>query len=132
MIGFTARRRSSHLDKVLIYSQILSQVGGGFNTSTGVFTCPVTGLYLVSMTLQVQTDGLINCWLYKNGFKIRPEIHIDGKGEESASQTAVFYLRQGDSLYIGDCDESNIGDETTFTVVLLQAETYSEGFLSAV
>lgn len=123
MVGFTARGRRSYLNGALIYSYILSEVGGGFNASTGVFTCPVAGLYLVSMTLQAESTGRINCFLYKNGLNTNLEIDIDGEGkrEEPASQTAVLKLRQGDTLYIGSCPVY-VGYESTFTVVLIQAD----------
>ena len=121
MIGFTAKGWKNHTNGVLIYKSILSQVGGGFNTSTGVFTCPIPGLYLISMTLHVHTIGEINCSLYKNRYKIGPKIHIDGIYEESASQTVVLRLHQGDRLYIGSCADDNIGDETTLAVALIKA-----------
>ena len=123
MVGFTANGRRSYLNGALIYSYILSEVGGGFNASTGVFTCPVARLYLVSMTLQAESTGRINCFLYKNGLNTNLEIDVDGEGkrEEPASQTAVLKLRQGDTLYIGSCPVY-VGSESTFTVVLIQAD----------
>ena len=123
MIGFTARGRQSHLNGVLTFTSMLFQVGGGFNKNSGVFTCPVAGLYLVSMMLQVESDGWINCYLYRQGRQTSLEIDIRGEGQELASQTAVLKLGKGDTLYIGACEESNVGDETTFTVVLLQEDT---------
>ena len=87
--------------------------------NTGVYTCPADGIYLVSMVIQAQLDGLINCWLHKNQIRTQLEVHLTGRAEESGSQIAVLLLNKGDTLYIGNCEETNIGDETTFTVVLL-------------
>lgn len=47
--------QSSGLD--VLYNTIVQQVGTNYNTSTGVFTAPVDGVYLISHTTNLQNNG---------------------------------------------------------------------------
>ena len=52
-VGFSAYR--SHTDRVdgwarITYDTILTEVGGAYDPSTGIFTCPVNGYYFFSLT----------------------------------------------------------------------------------
>ena len=124
MVGFTAKGVQKLPNGVLIYNKVLSEVNGRFNNNTGVFTCSIAGLYLVSITLEAETDGRVDRHLFKDGLRTGIKIDIYEKGQELASQTAVLKLDKWESLYIGSYDErSNVVGETTFTVVLIQADT---------
>jgi len=61
-------------DTVLVFNKAFINIGGGFNTSTGVFTCPVAGRYYVRYDLQVlwnpnlTTDSVV--YLLLNGAQV--------------------------------------------------------------
>lgn len=115
VVGFTARDESNYLNNALTYRYVVTSVGGGFNHYTDVFTCPISGYYLVSATLQLENDGNAWCYLVKNGSSTGIEIDINGKSQEPGSQTVVLRLNKGDMLSVGNCVNPNlIGDETTF------------------
>jgi len=48
----------------------VSQVGSGFSTSTGKFTCPVSGVYLFCANLYAYFARQAELALFKNGTKI--------------------------------------------------------------
>ena len=49
VIGFTAFMDSTKsLTSTTIFNKVLFNEGGGYDRSTGVFTCPIGGVYLFS------------------------------------------------------------------------------------
>ena len=120
MIGFTAYYRNGYTNGRVTFSNVIENYGGGFNKNTGTFTCPMSGLYIVSMTIQVEVDDSLNCWIYRNGHNTGIEVDIQGKGQEPATQTAFLRLYRGDALYITGCSSSNVGGETVFSAGLVQ------------
>ena len=122
IVGFTVRGKKDFVNGALRFSHIVTKVGRGYNHSTGVFTSPTPGLYLVSVTLQLENDGQIICRIYKNGGSTGLEIDINGKSQEPGSHTVVLLLNKEDTVYIGACNlgyVNLIGDETSFTIALL-------------
>ena len=52
-IGFTAHRYDETdvaFDERIVYETVTANVGSGYDSSTGIFTCPVSGYYYVSVT----------------------------------------------------------------------------------
>lgn len=63
----------------IIWNSVLTNIGGHYNSSTGLFTCPVAGVYEVfaSACVQVSGNGGWNLNVRKNGSNISAEY---GKG----------------------------------------------------
>jgi len=51
---FTTRVSS---DTDIVFNKALVNVGGGYNTTTGVFTCPIAGRYFINYDFQVKNLG---------------------------------------------------------------------------
>ena len=62
---------STNTDTKLSFNTAIRNEGSVYNTSTGVFTAPVTGIYQVNAW--VQHDGFSGTWQF--------EIHINGSSE---------------------------------------------------
>ncbi|CAG2192588.1 unnamed protein product [Mytilus edulis] len=56
--------------QILIFDRVQLNVGGGYNTGTGYFTVPRTGLYLVSCKLRSQANRHLHVFLMKNHNKV--------------------------------------------------------------
>ena len=123
MVGFMAYYKNGYTNGRVTFSHVPYNYGGGFSGSTGIFTCPVSGLYVVSMTIQVESDAHILCQLHTNGRYTGIRVDINGKGQEPATQTAILRLNHGDTLYItgSQCVLPSLSDETLFSAGLIQS-----------
>lgn len=76
-------------------------VGNHFNTSTGTFTAPVAGRYLVTASYH-QSNGAVERnigWLYINGTNIGEWVESYGQFDDSQGST-VFYLNANDYVQV--------------------------------
>ena len=123
MVAFTARSKNDYVNGALTFHSLVTAVGSGYNVSSGVFTCHVPGLYVVSMTLQVEQDGYIACDFFKNGVNTYVEVDTYGKRQQPFTQTAVFHLKASDTIKLSRCYHPELmGEESSFTIVLVQAD----------
>ena len=124
MVAFTARNKNEYVNGALTFSVMITSVGSGYDQATGLFTCHTPGLYLVSMTLQYEKQSSIICDISKNGRNTYIEVDAGGiHPQQPYTQTAVFHLKTGDTVKVGPCvNPNNIGEESSFTVVMLQPE----------
>lgn len=94
-------------------------VGNHFNTSTGSFTAPVAGRYLVTASYH-QTNGGVERnigWLYINGTNIGEWVESYGQYDDAQGAT-VFYLNAND--YVQVATHTGIAyEEVTVTYDLL-------------
>ena len=90
-------------------------VGGGYNASTGLFTAPVAGNYLI--TSQLMTDantGRAIYYLYRNGTQYM-EASSSSTNYNDAQATTIMYLSAGDTCgivvgqgsFYGTCNTQN-------------------------
>ncbi|KAK0149652.1 Complement C1q tumor necrosis factor-related protein 4 [Merluccius polli] len=83
----------------LIYKDVLTNIGGAYNTVTGVFKAPVRGVYYIRFTANSPTDFPMSAVLYKNQ-EIQLIVHEQpsGEGSDTASNGAALLLEEGDRL----------------------------------
>lgn len=107
------------------YNFVLYQVGGGYDISTGIFTAPRAGLYIIHST--VSSGRIESFWSKivingseKAGMMAYNDANIDII--QSASNLIVHQLQVGDrvwtQLHYGQNLYSEIS-ETTFSVVMI-------------
>ena len=125
MIGFLAYTRKGYTNGKVTFYNVAYNYGDGFDKTTGIFTVPVSGLYIVSMTIQVESDERINCWIFNNGSDTGLQVDINGRNEEPATQMGILRLSMGDTLYITGapydrCSSSAVGYESVFSAGLIQ------------
>ena len=92
----------------IIWNNVSWNVGGGYNTSTGIFTAPIQGYY--SFNHWAMTDGNANMVLvyYINGLvtndlnpvRTEPYAKQNSYSHVQNSGTTTFKMRTGDQLYI--------------------------------
>ena len=91
----------------IVYDKVLLNDGNGYNPSSGIFTCPVRGVYLFMYHLGVQdltNPAGVQTWIH---------LTINGHAQNSAtadttessqelqgSNSAIVQLSQGDTVWV--------------------------------
>uniref|UniRef100_A0A668A419 C1q domain-containing protein n=1 Tax=Myripristis murdjan TaxID=586833 RepID=A0A668A419_9TELE len=99
-LGGNGLQKTTTGNKNLIYKDVLTNVGGAYNSQTGEFTAPVRGVYYIRFTANSPTDFPMSAVLYKNGAEIQLIAHEQpsGEGSDTASNGAALLLEEGDKL----------------------------------
>ncbi|KAF4089554.1 hypothetical protein AMELA_G00067370 [Ameiurus melas] len=83
----------------LIYKKVFTNVGNGYDSNTGIFTAPVTGVYYIRFYAHCQTGYRMAVSLYKNG-NVQCSVFSDRPiTNGNASNGIVLTLEKGDQLY---------------------------------
>ena len=112
-IAFHAYLASTILEttygQTIVFNQVDTNLGGGYSGTTGVFTAPVAGTYVFSLTFEMYyySSHASNGELYimKNQDQsIRVWLELDNNADEgTASGTTVLSLNKGDQVYVQTC-----------------------------
>jgi hypothetical protein len=96
------------MNEIIKFDSVRTNVGGYYSSSTGVFTVPRPGLYMLSATVR-STDGkylhcalLVNDVMYERAF---------GINYSTGSLNTVLQLRKGDRVYIKKDSQSSKSSE---------------------
>ncbi|KAI4795480.1 hypothetical protein KUCAC02_031382 [Chaenocephalus aceratus] len=87
-------------NKNLVYTALLTNVGGAYNANTGEFTAPIRGVYYIRFTANAPSNFPMSAVLYKNDNQIQLIAHEQpgGEGSDTASNGAALMLEAGDRL----------------------------------
>uniref|UniRef100_A0A8W8JEG7 C1q domain-containing protein n=1 Tax=Magallana gigas TaxID=29159 RepID=A0A8W8JEG7_MAGGI len=127
-IGFTATvssYSSTWSRGTLVYDVVITNVGNGYNPSTGVFTAPTAGEYVFFVNVQSYSTQSIYVDVVLNGVtKVRTMAYNGGGSEyyEAGPNLVVLTLQKGDRVWVkhysGKGYQIN-GPITTFSGFLL-------------
>ncbi|XP_042342842.1 complement C1q-like protein 4 [Plectropomus leopardus] len=118
-------------DKLIIYKHVFINLGDGFNTETGVFTVPRSGVYSLALTVYSDAGSPGNTLAACAGLLVNGQLVAGPREknmqdqEDSATIVVALHLNAGDlvavNLPIGCflCDDSS--HYNTFTGFLLYA-----------
>jgi len=111
-------------DKTLIFKRVFSNIGDGYDESTGVFTAPVDGFYYISFSTYGYNTHAMGAILTKNGIlQISTFDSPSVDGSDSSSNSVVLQLAAGDKLHMQLWDNGrvfdNLNGHTTFSGFLL-------------
>ena len=127
-VGFTVTDpvwTNSSSGIVLQFSTVVTNAMGGFDLSTGEFTCEYPGLYLFTMTIVRDSNfwEMFWCCFYVNGIDTGIEADAYGNdfGYPWATNVLVTHLKQGDTVYL-QCYDAQYMCYATFSGVLIQAD----------
>lgn len=124
----TIRNATSDGGSVLIFGSPIFDIGSNFNGSTGVYTVPITGVYLVSIsvayiyTANATTTAGVILMIRKNGSEVT-EIINDGLsplGRFGITQVSLIQATASDT--IDTFLQTNIGGSSTRTLTTNHAE----------
>ena len=114
----------SNQSNVIVFNNALSNVGNHYNTSTGKFTAPISGVY--SFTVGVyQSVNVVQLWPVVNGLRGETFSIVPSSANMPGSFTQ--YLSAGDNIGVLAWSDGN----TNVTVYDNAFHTYFGGYLVA-
>ena len=84
---------------VVKYDRVLSNVGGAYHPSTGIFTAPYKGVYTISCSLLSDPSNSVHLQITKNGSKVSI-LYSASSTHPHAGQTLQLLLNKGDKIWI--------------------------------
>lgn len=87
---------------VLVYDNVVTNIGGHYNSYTGVFTAPQSGTYVFTFTVYCNAGGYVSLELITNSYTF-DGVLCNAEGADwyrTASSTAVKQIDQGDVIFI--------------------------------
>ncbi|KAJ8312774.1 hypothetical protein KUTeg_010147 [Tegillarca granosa] len=86
----------------IIFDKIITNIGNGYNTKTGIFTVPIDGLYVFDWTILTHSGKIFNTELVVNGIPKRRNNADSGRGRfiSSGSSMVTLSLHKNDKVWI--------------------------------
>jgi hypothetical protein len=97
------RRHDQHLAafQTVIFDHVFIRVGGGFDSSSGIFTCPVAGRYNFFFSIMCDFGSEIHTRLVVNGnFRLSTFSHGSEHRLDQGSNAVILNLLVGDRVWI--------------------------------
>ncbi|XP_045174427.2 complement C1q-like protein 2 [Mercenaria mercenaria] len=110
---------------IVKFENVITNIGNAYSQTTGIFHCPISGLYLFTGNILSDAVGFISMGIYQNGRLIaRPYTGAGVHEHESGSDTVVVHANVGDEIYAKDLGGSSVylDQYSLFTGVLLKAD----------
>ncbi|XP_052084880.1 complement C1q tumor necrosis factor-related protein 3-like isoform X2 [Mytilus californianus] len=106
--------------QTVIFDQVITNIGKGYNQHTGHFTAPDGGIYFFVCTfLRPYTATQLHLQMVQNSSEISRGHAATGGGSQAGSMNAVVYMHKGDVVkvrhYPGVGSEIVHGDWSFFT-----------------
>ena len=129
-VAFMAAKTADQTDvaagEVITFTEVITNVGSAYDSTTSTFTAPYDGVYRFSaviLSAGTTTTG-VAVRIYKNGANTKIAGYSDGEEGEQATISAVLSLTQGDEITI----VSNRDDDDIFGSAV-NYNTHFEGSL---
>ncbi|KAL4236775.1 biological adhesion [Mactra antiquata] len=128
-VAFTATINQEYITHVgghqtIVFPDVITNIGANYHSQHGLFTAPISGLYLVSTTLLSGHNSAFAATIEVNGHDVvRLREMGTGSFHGSSSQTIVLHLIKDDDVAVQSLSSDKLfwGDKyCSFTVVLLQ------------
>ena len=119
------------MSQAVIFDNVVTNIGNGYNNNLGVFKAPVAGVYLISTTITAyyRDDGHFAVYINQ-----KRETWFIVRGSENqydeTSQTLIVHLDAGDDVTVRKIIDSDPGvhgeDHSLFSGVLLFEDSNEE------
>lgn len=93
----------NNIHQVIIFDEVIYNIGSHYNASTGAFTAPVDGVYLFTGNIRFNNVGATyhNARFYKNGIHINDESYVlsqDTGSYNTLTLVSIIELVAGDAI----------------------------------
>ena len=85
---------------VIVFNEIITNVGNSYDPATGVFTCPDSGYYVFDVHVMGQMDKIVGVLMYLNGSQLGFAYADNQLDNQSASGYVSVLLKQGDKVNV--------------------------------
>ncbi|KAK3097143.1 hypothetical protein FSP39_006768 [Pinctada imbricata] len=85
---------------ILVYNNVITNKGNGYNPSNGTFVCPRDGTYLIAYSVLNKRQNTLHAYLRING---SDKIKAVARGDHtftSAERVSIHELRKGDQVNV--------------------------------
>ncbi|XP_030286445.1 complement C1q-like protein 4 [Sparus aurata] len=90
-------------NRTLKFDTIITNVGGGYDNTSGEFTAPLTGVYYFTFSYEAKEDNKSGLSLMKNSSVIVKGADNNKKGEyltDNGGNSAILQLQSGDKVSV--------------------------------
>ncbi|XP_030285688.1 complement C1q-like protein 4 [Sparus aurata] len=89
-------------DVTLAFNKVFTNIGDAYNSSTGVFTAPVTGVYCFTLFYHAGGEHASVLTLFKNSemVAITSDHQTGSDGADNGGNAVVLQMQQGDQVYV--------------------------------
>ncbi|VDI52051.1 Hypothetical predicted protein [Mytilus galloprovincialis] len=98
--AYTTRQQDITIYTNIKFEKVWTNIGNGYNPSTGIFTAPRQGVYHITAVVMSQSGQLLYLHLKHNN-DYTAEIHVTGDGYKTGTFDVVFSLQKGDTISVG-------------------------------
>ncbi|XP_060559151.1 uncharacterized protein LOC132719401 [Ruditapes philippinarum] len=81
----------------LVFDSVIYSHGGGYSSSTGIFTAPKSGTYLFIYNIESTVAGRAAVVLMMNG---KTKTEVVARGSENGGNSGIGYVRKGEKVWI--------------------------------
>jgi len=92
--------------QAVIYDKVFSNIGGGYDVSTGLFTCPVTGHYHLEVNGLSQAGLNFFFEIQQNNHAVVAVYGSAGHSHQGSSNSVVIKLSKGDVVRVASMNSS--------------------------
>nr|KAG5707860.1 hypothetical protein BaRGS_031591 [Batillaria attramentaria] len=121
-VGFTVQFSADPVSNVGVhgtfkFDRVVSNVGGGYDPHTGIFTAPVTGLYAFFLFLMAINDGDIHVAIVKEGAQL-DKVFAGGPGNsyDQGSSLLSKHMSAGEQVWVVQVTHDTTVRGDTWTV----------------
>ena len=88
------------------FTRVITNTGGQYNTSTGIFTCQYPGMYVFALHLENVYKERAYCYIRKDQSNFLRVSSSSGNSTSYyiSSTHAVIHLDRGDEVDVGSCE----------------------------
>ncbi|XP_060594054.1 putative leucine-rich repeat-containing protein DDB_G0290503 [Ruditapes philippinarum] len=125
-VAFSARltKKQSYYVKNerIVFDEVFYNHGGGYSSSTGIFTAPKSGTYLFTYNIQSSVLGDAHVVLKVN-WLTRTSVVVDKGADNNSGNSGIGYVRKGEKVWLATASSDSVffisPYRTTFNGILI-------------